>query len=73
MVCSQNTKPNEDGWIFNSHVWAGMKMYDVYTRGNDLKVVNGTTEKIVYSGEVPDILVRDRYRNMIQKLKEAGI
>jgi hypothetical protein len=62
-----------DGWKLDSELRAGMKLYNVYTRGNEIRVADKHNGETCYVGTTPDLACRERYRRMIEIIKEQGI
>ena len=69
---SRNLLMGNDGWEYNSEIRVGLKILYAYIRGNELKIVDRKTGEIKYNGDVPDLLAKDRYKRMIEIMKEAG-
>jgi hypothetical protein len=60
-------------WAFEEEIHVGFfKVLYVYSKGNEIKVEDAEGN-LKYTGEAPDLVVRDRYRRMIAKIKEAGL
>lgn len=58
--------------IFHSHIRTGKKTYSIYTRGDDIEVVEWITGDTKYKGPTSDLDHRERYRHIVEMLEHGS-